>query len=260
MSESSCPELSAAARVSAWEGIAGLVHGFLGRAGGVSTGPFASLNLCERQGDDPAAVVENRRRVTASLGGGRLVAMQQEHGERVVVVDAVVATAGIADGMITARAGIVLGVLTADCVPILLMAPARRVVAVVHAGWRGTLAGIVVRAVERLGREFGVAPSAIEAALGPAIAGCCYEVSRDIGERFLARWGELPPGAWRPGGTKGWLDLRGANAILLRRSGLADSRIHRIGPCTRCAVRQYFSHRASDGRTGRQLSYIGLTI
>ena len=249
------------ARVPHWLSIPGLVHGFLGRAGGVSAGPFASLNVSYGQGDEPAAVDENRRRVATTLTPqGRLVAMQQTHGDRVTVVDSPIEPVGSADGMVTARAGAVLSVLTADCVPILLTAPRQRVVAAVHAGWRGTVAGIAVRALERLERDFGVVPSEIEAALGPAIGGCCYEVTREIAEQFSSRWGDLSEDAWRPAGDRGWLDLRRANTLLLQRSGVREQQVHRIGPCTRCAAHDYFSHRASGGRTGRQISYIGLTI
>jgi len=142
----------------------------------------------------------------------------------------------------------------------LLTAPRQRVVAAVHAGWRGTVAGIAVRALEKLQRDFGVAPSEIEVALGPAIGGCCYEVTREIAEQFSSRWGNLPEDTWRPAGDRGWLDLRRANMLLLRRSGVRERQVHCIGPCTRCASHDYFSHRASGGRTGRQMSYIGLKI
>lgn len=244
--------------VPGWLELTGLVHRFYGRPGGTSAGAFAGLNLSESVGDDPAAVEENRRRVAAVLpGGSRLVWMRQEHGQRVLRVDEPVADAGAADGMVTAMPGAVLTILTADCVPILLVARRRRVAAVVHAGWRGTLAGIVTRAVELMQQEFGAERAELEAALGPAIGGCCYEVEREIGEQFVARWGALPEDGWRREGARGKFDLRAANRRLLEAAGLAAQGIHTVGPCTRCAGDRYFSHRGSGGRTGRQLSCIG---
>ncbi|MBI1814264.1 MAG: peptidoglycan editing factor PgeF [Deltaproteobacteria bacterium] len=248
-------------RVDSWRGIPGLTHGFLGRHGGVSRGDFASLNLSQRTGDDPAAVVENRRRVEALLArGSRLVSMEQEHGDRVVVVQAPTDVVGRADAMVTATPGALLSVLTADCVPILLVAPARRIAAAVHAGWRGTLAGIVTRAVELLRRQWEIAPAELAAALGPAIGGCCYEVDREIGEQLVARCETLPAEAWSSHGAKGMLDLRSANRQLLLQAGIPAAAIHLVGPCTRCAMQNYFSHRGAGGSAGRQLSYIGWEI
>jgi purine-nucleoside/S-methyl-5'-thioadenosine phosphorylase / adenosine deaminase len=247
-------------RVPGWETIEGLRHGFFGRHGGVSVGPYASLNLSARLDDDAAAVSENRRRVETVLGGSRLVWMRQVHGNRVARVQAASADIGPADGMVTSQPGTTLAVLTADCVPILLVARRRRVAAAVHAGWRGTIAGVVREAITVLHDAFGVEPGEIEAALGPAIGGCCYEVERDIGEQFMRRWGELPDGAWCVRGRKGMLDLREANRYLMRAAGLPAHQLLCVGPCTRCAAREYFSHRASGGTTGRQLSCIGWTI
>jgi YfiH family protein len=247
--------------VPAWRPIPGLLHGFLGRCGGVSQGGFSSLNLSERVGDAPTAVAENRRRVEAGWPPGhRLVSMQQEHGRRVVPVCSTAEDVGAADAMVTAQAGLVLGILTADCVPILLVAPEQYAVAAVHAGWRGTLAGIVIEAIDALRERYGAPPSGIQAALGPAIGGCCYEVEREIGAEYVARWGGLPDAVWRADGPKGLLDLRGANVQQLRRAGVPDSGLYRMGPCTLCGSEDYFSHRGSGGRTGRQLSFVGWAV
>jgi YfiH family protein len=242
--------------VSDWEAEPNLIHGFLGRRGGVSSGDFESLNLSHRVGDEPGSVGENRRRVnTGLLEGGRLVLMRQEHGARVVVVRSIDDEVGAADATVTALAGAVLGILTADCVPILMLAPPA--VAAVHAGWRGTIAGVVLRALERLRCDFGVSAADVEVALGPAIGGCCYEVDRAVGERFVERWGMPEGDTWRVLGEKGQLDLRRANAHLLINAGVVESRMRHVGPCTRCASADYFSHRGAGGATGRQLSYIG---
>lgn len=189
---------------------------------------------------------------------------RQVHGNR--VVDAAVGDAGLgrdatdpyprveveADALVCARAGIVAGVRTADCVPILLVAPLRRWAAVVHAGWRGTIADIAGEAV-RAAEKAGVRPSGILAALGPSIGSCCYEVSDDLGDDF-ERAG-LP--VLRRVGRKPHLDLRDANHVLLERAGVPRANIQNVGPCTRCANDLYHSFRAQPEAAGRQISWIG---
>jgi hypothetical protein len=245
-------------RTAAWNGATAVVHGFLGRDGGVSRGAFASLNLSTRVGDDEAAVAANRRRVLASLpAGSQLVGMQQVHGSRVATVVSGDEPVGEADAMVTATRGLLLTVLTADCVPVLIAARRAAVVAAVHAGWRGTVAGIAAHTVRAL-QQLGVAPDELEVALGPAIGGCCYEVDREIGAQFVERWSDAPPSSWRQHGAKGRLDLRQANAHILRCVGVAGDRIHLVGPCTQCTADRYFSHRAARGPTGRQIAFIGL--
>jgi purine-nucleoside/S-methyl-5'-thioadenosine phosphorylase / adenosine deaminase len=241
--------------VPAWDGIPGLVHGFCGRRGGVSRGPFAELNLSSRVGDDPEAVRENWRRVGAAAGDIRFVTMRQVHGVHIVTVESGTTDFEDTDGMVTATAGLALGVLTADCVPVLMIAPAQHVVAAVHAGWRGTLEGIVLHALEHLQRVYGIGPAALSTALGPAIDGCCYEVDRTVAEAIEQRWGVLPSAVHRQGSLKAMVDLRRVNAVLLQRAGVADT--HVVGPCTRCAAAEYFSYRAAHGVTGRQVSFVG---
>ncbi len=247
-----------ALRVPEWEGIPHLVHGFFGRRGGASRGGFAELNLSFRVGDAADAVRENWRRVSAVAGSGiRFARAQQVHGSRVVTLDSADADAGEADAMATRLGGTALGILTADCVPILLIAPHHRVVAAVHAGWRGTLAGITQRAVAHLEAAFDVPPSALQAALGPAIGGCCYEVARRIVDELEQRWGAMPDAVQKDTGPKVKMDLRRANAAILARAGVRAGNIVSLGPCTRCAPEDYFSHRAANGPTGRQLSFVG---
>lgn len=245
-------------QVSGWERMSGLLHGFYGRRGGVSRTPYATLNVSRRSGDAPESVRENWHRVSAAVGGTvRFVTMTQVHGDRVVIVDGGSPDVGEADAMVSRLPGLALSVLTADCVPILLVAPAARVVAAVHAGWRGTLHGIVTRTVERM-RDLGVEAAGIRAALGPTIGGCCYEVDRSIVDELDAAWGAVEDAA-RPGrsAAKAMLDLRAVNVALLRRAGVAGEQIELVGPCTKCAVTDYFSHRAAGTATGRQLSFVG---
>ena len=138
-------------RVPAWDAEPGLRHGFLGRNGGNSQGAYASLNVSFGVGDDPQAVKDNYCDMKARVGmtGTRMVTMQQRHGDRVIDVAEPCKDAGEGDAMVTDAPGVYLGVLTADCVPILCWArtPERRLAAVIHAGWRGTLAGVAAKAV-----------------------------------------------------------------------------------------------------------------
>lgn len=253
--------------VPAWSDVPNLVHGFCGRRGGCSHGPFAELNLSFRVGDRDGAVRENRRRLADAVGALHFAIMAQVHGARVATVEAGASAAGEADAQVTRDDGIALSILTADCVPILLVAPRPHVVAAVHAGWRGTVAGIAARAVETMAQRFGVEPREIRAALGPAIGGCCYQVEHEIVEALTERWGPMPdaaePQTANAGGRRrAMLDLRRANARILLRAGLDAASITSLGPCTRCTPTEYFSYRAASagnagGVTGRQLSFIG---
>jgi purine-nucleoside/S-methyl-5'-thioadenosine phosphorylase / adenosine deaminase len=232
------------------------VHGFLGRRGGVSRGPFAELNLSYHAGDAPEMVQENWRRVRNDTGGLRYARMQQVHGDRVVTSDDANVDGGEADAMVTGTPGTVTGVLTADCVPILLVAPGHHIVAAVHAGWRGTLAGVARRAVQHIEQAFGARAADIRAALGPSIDGCCYEVDRSIADALEQRWGVQSDAVSRDRGHKAMVDLRRLNAAILEGAGVRRAQIVNVGPCTRCAATEYFSHRAAKGPTGRQWSFI----
>ncbi|MHB8382042.1 MAG: peptidoglycan editing factor PgeF [Candidatus Binataceae bacterium] len=237
----------------------GLAARFLGRDGGVSTGAFASMNLSELVGDDPAHVAENWRRLRASLAPGLTFArLSQVHGNEVVVVTRANSNdRPRADAMVTREAGIVLGIHSADCVPVLLSAARERVSGAIHAGWRGVIAGIADAGVRAM-TSLGAAPGSIRAALGPSIGPCCFEVERALAGRFAA---EIPGAARhrREGGPgKAYLDLRAIVRDQLIAAGIAPDAIESVGPCTRCAAERYFSRRANGGAvTGLQLSYVG---
>lgn len=241
--------------------IPGLVHGFCGRRGGVSSGPFASLNVSRRVGDDAGAVRENWRRVQSlAPPGGHFATMQQVHSTNVAVVGNDAADAGEADALVTAAAGVWLPVLTADCVPVFLVAPRTRVAAAVHAGWRGAAAGIVQRTLRLLGEAYGVVAGEVVAALGPAIDGCCYEVGSEVAEALASCANAAPAEdvwATAAGSGRARVDLRACLTGQLIGAGVSPGRVARVGPCTRCAAGEYFSHRASGGQTGRQVSFVG---
>jgi YfiH family protein len=209
------------------------VIAFTTREGGVSTGPYAALNLGSR-GDDPARIAENRRLACAELAldPGRLALNRQRHTARAVRAG----TNGgeVADALWTDEPGRPLLALAADCVPIAVVTLGlRAALAVVHAGWRGLASGVVCAAVEAL-------PDGPKAAMvGPAIGPCCYEVGPEVAERFEA---DLVSGRL--------LDLWTASERALRHAGVEH--VERVDLCTRCHPDRFFSHRASGGLHGAQ--------
>jgi purine-nucleoside/S-methyl-5'-thioadenosine phosphorylase / adenosine deaminase len=294
--------------LTAWD-IPGLVHGFCGRTGGVSAGPFATFNLAGWVGDVPDSVAENWRRWHLLHPHLPVVRVRQVHGKLIHRIDSsqvdsartdsaqfdsartisvpgdtrpkggprldgqrsevgrpggndieVVGPAHVGpegDGMVTAAAGLALGIFTADCVPILMVDAERRIVAALHAGWRGTLAGIAAESVHTM-VALGARPASIRAALGPSIGLRCFEVDAALAETFAR---EVPGTAAhaRPGVPgKAYLNLRAILRLQLEREGLNPSSIANVGPCTRCANDLYFSRRGASGATsGLQLSFIG---
>jgi len=238
---------------------ASICHGFVGRTGGVSTGAFASLNLSYWVGDDDCAVDTNWERLHRAVPDLKLVArLNQVHGNEVHAATRDTATLRPAgDGLVTAEPGVMLGIFSADCVPILMVDPKRKVAGALHAGWRGVIADIArvgVHAMVQLGAD----ASNIRAAMGPSIGQCCFEVDAELGDRF----GREIDGArnhtraGRPG--KAVIDLRAVVSDQLERAGLAPANIASIGPCTRCAPDRFFSRRAAGGTTtGLQLSFVG---
>ncbi len=237
-----------------------LSHGFLGRAGGVSEGPFAGLNFSYLTGDDRAAVDTNWRLFRESLEeGSTFVRLHQVHGNAVHMVRAgEQGMVAAADGLVTAVAGTVLCVLSADCVPVLMVDGERPIVGALHAGWRGVLAGIADAGVRAM-RALGAAPERIRAALGPGIGACCFEVDQELAERFIREVPGAEPHSTPGAPGKAQLDLKAILYNQLEAAGLPRAAISVVGPCTRCAGDRYYSRRASGGgATGLQLSYVGL--
>jgi hypothetical protein len=166
----------------------GVRHAFFTRQGGVSAGVFASLNVGRGSGDDPAAVAENRARAAAALGRteGELSTCYQIHSARPVVTDAPLGPARPeGDAVVTRTPGVLCGALAADCAPVLIADPQARVVAAVHAGWRGALGGVVEAAVAAMA-QLGAAPDRMRASVGPCIGPASYEVGLEFLETFTA--------------------------------------------------------------------------
>lgn len=218
---------------------------FTTRRGGYSRGPYASLNLGRWTDDEPAAVQRNREAVQDDLGS-RFAYGRQVHGTAIELAGTATKQPAEADGQVTVTRGVAPMVLTADCLPIALAGGG--VVAMLHAGWRGLVGGIVARGVDALRGLAGGAPLA--AAIGPGAGHCCYEVSEEVHARFAARAADLRRG------TK--LDLKVIARVELERAGVGE--IHDLGLCTICAEPSlFFSHRRDGGKTGRQGGVAWLT-
>lgn len=246
-----------------------VVHAFSTRQGGVSRPPFDTLNLGQSVGDDRAAVEENRRRFFGRFGiePGHVVRVKQVHGDRVLVVDesttrrpgfpfSLIDEPVEADATVTNLPGLALTVSTADCVPILIHDPARRAVAAVHAGWRGTALRIAARAVEAMARTYGTRPADCRAAIGPAIRRCCYQVDGPVHEQLAGSAASADRYVEADGAGHWRADLPGLNRAILQEAGLAGEHIEDVGLCTVCRRDLFFSHRADEGRTGRMMNFI----
>lgn len=162
----------------------------------------------------------------------------------------------IADAVITDQSGVSIGVQVADCVPVLILDPVRRLVAAVHAGWRGTSAGILAGTIGLMEKEFISNPSDCLVAIGPSIRACCYEVGDEV-VRSVSE--ETGPGNYvveRKGAA--YLDLPEANRLQAKRAGVRPDRIADTGECTCCSAERYFSYRRTGGKTGRQYGIICL--
>jgi YfiH family protein len=299
--------------VPAWEQYPWLRAGFSTRQGGRTTayglGDVGELNLGWTKEDDPEIVAANRRSFLAAVAGqaGKqafrsaqdarldLVTLLQCHGATVHVIreneasgqpaapspDALPTAWSAADGRavlrgdgaMTRRPGWMLGVQTADCVPVLVADTRTRAVAAFHAGWRGTLARIVEHGIARMQMEFGSRPQDLVAAIGPAIRPCCFAVGREVKDQFEGQFGYAPalfsevsvsaPAPGHAGRERQiHLDLHEANRRQLLDAGLNANDIRVLAECTACARlgngrRKYFSHRAEHGVTGRMLSVVG---
>lgn len=262
-----------------------LAHAFTTRAGGASELDGARvLNLGHTDWDTPASVRANREMLLAAVAPGVQLARQRQfHSDLIRVFDTPPEHAVRGDATITRTRGLLLGVLTADCVPILLADTKHRAVAAIHAGWRGTLKRIAAKTLGRMRAEFGTRPRDVVAALGPAIGGCCYDVGLEVVQKFHAQFADArawfdgpfdrlvtddspnpmqwlnmhPPGHQPPPPTCK-LDLFAANRWQLADAGVPTRKILSCGVCTACRTDLFFSHRAEHGRTGRLMAAIGI--
>jgi polyphenol oxidase len=296
-------------RVPQWQQYDWLLHGFSTRAGGVSTAyqpghrgqKCGELNLGLTAADSRQNVERNRELFVQALLQGadekarpnpskamQLRLLRQIHSGLVhqagtsAEKNSTTAEPVRGDGWIATQPGSLLGIQTADCIPVLVVDVRQRIVAAFHAGWRGTLARIVERGVGRLRAEFGSQPSDLTAAIGPGIGPCCYSVGEEVRMEFTSQFAyaaalfeevfDLDPikekypmlflTARAPGhsnlGPSLHLDLVEANRRQLLDAGLAPEKIHALNRCTACDTKHFFSYRAEQGFTGRMVSAIGI--
>jgi len=269
-------------QVPAFSQIPWLVHGFSTRLGGVSEMDGEKvLNLGAVEWDTRENVEENKRRFQATLGASdlKLVSLHQIHSDVVRSFDAAPAKQCKGDASATNRAGLLLGVRTADCAPVLVVDPKRRVVAAIHAGWRGTLQRIVTKTIGQMQMEFGCRPQDLLGAIGPTIGGCCYEVGTEVASAFAAKfsnaaeffdelrtgdepnplqWLNMMPPGHQPPPNKVLLDLKKANRAQLLDAGLLAENIFVTELCTSCDVDRLFSYRKEGAASGRLMAVIGI--
>jgi polyphenol oxidase len=240
--------------------ISTIVHGFFGRTGGVSTGIYGSLNCGPGSKDDPAHVEENRRRVRAALGASALNTLFQIHSPTAVTVHAPWQTPPLADAMVTKTKGIALGILSADCAPVLFADAEAQVIGAAHAGWKGALAGITDSAIAAM-ETLGARRAQIAAAIGPCISQANYEVGADFRARFVEAGTEnarfFITGS-RPDHHQ--FDLESYVAERLLRAGV--DKVSRLSTCTYAREAEFYSFRRAthrgDADYGREISAIVL--
>lgn len=245
-------------------GLSGIRHGFMTRGGGVSEGLYASLNCGIGSQDVTASVLENRGRAVSAIGmpQGSLVTAYQVHSAKAVVVDRIWSReeAPQVDGLVTAKPGITLGILTADCAPVLFADESARVIGAAHAGWKGAITGVLPQTVEKM-VELGAQVGRIRAAIGPCIGQLSYEVGAEFPAPFLA---QNPDNAryFIPSirDQRYMFDIGGYVRDQLRGLGLAA--VELLGRDTCAEEDQFFSYRRTTLRQepdyGRQISLIGL--
>ena len=277
-------------RVPDWSRQDWLIHGFSTRTGGKTTvyrPGKTDLNLGFTNSDDPNHVTENRALLIGAATGGKeilgMATLRQIHSSlirRVTADDVNTSLKG--DGLMTGQPGVLLGIQTADCIPVLVADRKNRAVAAFHAGWRGTLARIVENGVGRMRLEFGSRPEHLIAAIGPGIGQCCYSVGDEVRQQFESQFIYAPElfrevydsdpvkekypmlflTARAPGhselGPGMHLDLVEANRRQLLAAGLKKGSIFVTGLCTGCNTDRFFSHRIEKGFTGRMMSVIGI--
>ena len=228
------------------------------RQGGVSAGDYSTLNIAYHVGDDSAAVTQNRRILARAAGypAEELITAQQIHGARLKWVSAadkgrgaLDAASAIADcdGLLVAAKDTAVAIMVADCAPVLIVDPEKKMLAAVHAGWRGALAGIVSTAINEL-HEAGSNLADIHLAIGPTLCPRCFEVGKDTGDKFTARFGDM---VVEKIADHIHLDIRASIITDASSSGINKAQIAVYPACTRCEHEQFFSYRYQQGNAGR---------
>jgi YfiH family protein len=231
-------------------------HGFLTRKGGVSLPPFDTLNLSGNNGDRDKHVSQNKKQIAMAFGFdlNRLILLNQVHQDRILHLKEAPSSFPSPleyDAMITTLPNFFLGILTADCVPIFMIDQKKRIIAAVHAGRKGTELHITTKVLKKLKEEFGCLPEDLLITLGPSIGFCCYEIDETV---FSPGW---EPFSISVGDGKRMVDLARINISQIEEEGIKEDQIFWIDLCTSCHQDLFFSNR-KEGKTGRQLSFIGM--
>lgn len=239
----------------------GFRHGFSTRKGGVSQPPFDSLNLGAARGDKPEHVAENQRRFAAEVGyePARLFMLSQVHGRQVHEVAEGAEPEhmrGLQGDALVAPAGVPVGVRSADCVPVLLVDPASRHVAAVHAGWRGVLAGVVPATVTGLARRAEAPVPQLRAAIFPHIRRCCFEVDEALAEQLAAAGPGAEQSVFQEEPGKPYVALDAIVRAQLRAAGLPEANLEDVAGCTFCDAERFFSYRRDGARVGMHFAVV----
>ena len=240
-------------------------HAFCTRSVGLIRTMNSPHNAATSRNEGQARIPFNRELVAATFGfePGQLITMDQVHGDRIWILDKTPSPSGPplncrSDALLTNQRGIAIAVLTADCVPIVLVDPKRMAVGIIHAGWRGTLLGIAPKVLDAMIANFGSHPEDLLVAIGPSIGECCYEVDEAVMGPFRSsgwNWQDFS----RPKGNDKWhLNLAQANIDQMRARGISEDRCCWVRVCTRCNNDILFSYRAEGTGVGEQISFIQL--
>ncbi len=245
-----------------------LYHAVTTRAGGQSPAPHASLNLGINTDDSPLNIISNHITVSKALNFelSFLISSTQVHKDRILCISQKpehkeskvpgVCYEGF-DSILTAQKGITVMIRVADCVPIILYNPKKKVIAVTHAGWKGTLSEISIKTIHQMEKQFGCCPADIKAGIGPAIGKCCFSVTHEVAEKFTEKL-EGSKYFVSQNKSSSYIDLKEANKTQMILSGLKVENIETSEICTSCRSDVFFSHRREKGRTGRFALLAGL--
>jgi hypothetical protein len=231
-------------------------HAFLTRQGGVSLSPYDSLNLSDKNGDEKERVLRNKNLIARTFGfdPSRLVLLDQMQQDQILLLKKPIATFPSPleyDALITNLPNLYLAILTADCLPIFVVDQKRKAIAAIHAGRNGTALHITAKVLTKMKQEFGCSSRDLFITVGPSIGACCYEIDETT---FHPEW---KPFSTSKGTEKWMVNLAQINIAQMKGEGIKDEQISWINLCTHCCSDLFFSYRR-EGRTGRQLSFIGI--
>lgn len=246
--------------ISPWKRRYGLLAACSARHGGVSQGPYATLNLGFSNDDQPWRVQLNRDRFFQAVGVSdkRITAGRQVHGTTIIAVDeenpvhsgANASSELRGDGLVTVDRGVALTAYFADCVPLYFVDPVSGALGLAHAGWRGSVAGIGPQMVAAMQQRYGSAPDCLLVGIGPSIGPCCYEVGAEVATAVESLGDEAAGILTRVSSTRWHCDLRTLNQVLLQQVGVKAQNVITAACCTRCRNQDFFSYRGQQGKTG----------